>query len=33
MNARLELVQNNAPYPADPLLAAKPPAQIAPAVT
>jgi DNA repair protein RadC len=33
MNARLELVQNNAPYPADTLLAAKPLAGNAPAVS
>jgi DNA repair protein RadC len=32
MNARLELVQNNASYPADALTAVDPPARIAPAV-
>jgi DNA repair protein RadC len=33
MNARLERVQNNAPYPADALLGANPPAGVRPAVT
>ncbi|MDN7176811.1 hypothetical protein M0D69_01990 [Caballeronia sp. SEWSISQ10-4 2] len=33
MNARLELVQNNAPYPADALLATNPRPRVEPAVT